>query len=304
MNDQPLISVIVPTYNRAHLLPRAVNSILNQTYGNFELIIVNDGSIDGTEKTIDSFKDNRIVSYTHEKNKGVLAAVNTGFNLTKGKYIATMGDDDELMPYAFATVVKYMEIDPLEEKILWFGCIDSESGLSSGQGPTEECDFSYEDYLSGRITGDHWIVLHKNVLKENRFDERLHGCESILWLKLHQKFKAQYIPKVVYKAYREHGERITTASPLKHLQKNVLTKCVYLEEFGEDLKRLNPKDYGLRLAQLGFLQILNDEKVNGKLNLRKSFKYNFSLRYFGLYLMGYFLTANQIKKFYVFIFEK
>ena len=61
MNENPLVSVMIPTYNRAHLLPRAINSVLNHTYHNFELIIVDDGSADSTEEAIKSFNDNRII---------------------------------------------------------------------------------------------------------------------------------------------------------------------------------------------------------------------------------------------------
>jgi GalNAc5-diNAcBac-PP-undecaprenol beta-1,3-glucosyltransferase len=295
--EESLFSVIVPTYNRSHLLPRAINSILNQTYNNFEIIIVNDGSTDTTEEIMNSFGDNRIVTYTHKKNKGVLAAINSGFNLAKGKYIVTVGDDDELLPNALETAARdFRKYSAKSIKILWYDCIDAEIGELSGGGPENECDVSYEMLLCSKFNkGDHWIVLDKETLIEDRFDESLWGNEGQLWLKLLRKFKSHYIPKVLYKAYRQHGERLSIASPLKHLEKNIRTKNAYFENFGEDLKQICPKRYGTLLFNLGLLQILNNQKKESRNSLKKSIKYKFSMMCFALYLLEWVLTSSQIK---------
>jgi glycosyltransferase involved in cell wall biosynthesis len=103
--QKPLISIIIPTYNRAHLLPRAIKSVTNQTYSNFELIIVNDGSTDNTPEVVKSFKDPRIIYLTYEKGpKGPNFARNTGLNVAKGELITFMGDDDELTSDALKSI--------------------------------------------------------------------------------------------------------------------------------------------------------------------------------------------------------
>ena len=93
MNNTDLISVIIPTYNRAHLIKRSAQSVLNQTYKNLELIIVDDGSTDNTKEVIDSLNDERIV-YVKQENHGVSSARNTGINVANGKYIAFQDSDD------------------------------------------------------------------------------------------------------------------------------------------------------------------------------------------------------------------
>ena len=93
MNNTDLISVIIPTYNRAHVIKRSVQSVLNQTYKNLELIIVDDGSTDNTKEIIDSINDKRIV-YVKQENQGASAARNKGIDLAKGKYIAFQDSDD------------------------------------------------------------------------------------------------------------------------------------------------------------------------------------------------------------------
>jgi glycosyltransferase involved in cell wall biosynthesis len=90
-----LISVIIPVYNRTDLLPRAVNSVLNQTYDNLEIIVVDDGSTEDIEGVLDKFDDVRIHYIRHEANRGVAAARNTGMRFAHGEYVAFLDSDDE-----------------------------------------------------------------------------------------------------------------------------------------------------------------------------------------------------------------
>ncbi|MGN0319098.1 MAG: glycosyltransferase family 2 protein, partial [Lachnospira sp.] len=86
--DRPKVSVIIPTYNRAYILRRAVDSVLNQTYDNFELIIVDDGSADNTRQIVESYSDERIKYYYTKLNKGAAAARNYGIDNATCDYIA------------------------------------------------------------------------------------------------------------------------------------------------------------------------------------------------------------------------
>lgn len=92
----PMVSVILPTYNRENMLPRAIDSILNQTFKDFELIVINDGSKDNTAKILYDYmlRDPRIIGISRIKNRGLIAELNTGLETARGKYIARMDDDD------------------------------------------------------------------------------------------------------------------------------------------------------------------------------------------------------------------
>ncbi len=94
----PLVSVIIPTYNRAHTLPLSIGSVLNQTYKNLELIVMDDGSEDGTEEYVRNIADNRVRYWRNETNMGPSAARNRGAELAKGEYLAFQDSDDEWMP--------------------------------------------------------------------------------------------------------------------------------------------------------------------------------------------------------------
>jgi len=95
---RPLVSVIIPTYNRLHTLDRAIKSVLRQTYDYLEIIVIDDGSTDGTDSYIKNINDDRIIYLRHENNRGVSAARNTGIIASKGEYIALLDSDDEWMP--------------------------------------------------------------------------------------------------------------------------------------------------------------------------------------------------------------
>jgi len=89
------VSVVIPTYNRADVLPRAVDSVLEQTYENFEVIVVDDGSTDNTEDVVKSYADNRVCYISFDSNKGANAARNEGIKQGNGEYISFLDSDDE-----------------------------------------------------------------------------------------------------------------------------------------------------------------------------------------------------------------
>lgn len=111
---RPTISVVMSTYNRAAFLPRAIDSVLKQTFKDFEFIIINDGSPDETDKVLSLFaaKDKRIRVITNEQNKGLIYSLNKGLDEARGKYIARMDDDDVSLPTRFEKQYAFMEQNP------------------------------------------------------------------------------------------------------------------------------------------------------------------------------------------------
>lgn len=112
--NQPLVSVIMPCYNREGYISEAIESILEQTYTNFEFIILDNCSTDNTYEIVKEYakKDKRIIALQNEKNKGFVYSHNKLLSLAKGKYIALMHDDDISLPKRFEKQVRYMEDNP------------------------------------------------------------------------------------------------------------------------------------------------------------------------------------------------
>jgi len=107
--NSPLVSVLMPVYNASAYVKEAIGSILDQSYQNFEFIIINDGSTDSTEEQIISFKTNKIKYYRNATNLGLIATLNKGIDLCKGEYILRMDADDVSMRDRIKKQVEFME---------------------------------------------------------------------------------------------------------------------------------------------------------------------------------------------------
>lgn len=135
--DTPLVSVVMPVYNVEPYLAQAINSVLNQTYSNLELIAVNDGSKDGSGAILDEYarRDPRLI-VVHQPNQGVVAAANHGINLAKGEFIARQDSDDVSFPRRIEQQVEAMLKHP-----------DIELLTGSFEGFDEDDEFIYRDVL-------------------------------------------------------------------------------------------------------------------------------------------------------------
>jgi glycosyltransferase involved in cell wall biosynthesis len=110
----PVISVVMPTYNGERFLRPAVESILNQTFRGFELIVIDDGSTDSTPRILDKFKakDDRLIVLTNERNLGIAGATNRGLAAARGEYVALQDHDDISLPHRFQTQMDFLNSHP------------------------------------------------------------------------------------------------------------------------------------------------------------------------------------------------
>lgn len=140
MRDEVTFSVIIPTYNRAQLISRAIESVLSQTYEDFELIVVDDGSQDNTKEIIEKIEDERLV-YLYKNNGGQNSALNVGIKASKGEIISFLDSDDIWLPSKLEKVLQKFNEDR-EIK-----CVYHSAGKMTGQGIIA----LNQDYLEGYI---------------------------------------------------------------------------------------------------------------------------------------------------------
>jgi glycosyltransferase involved in cell wall biosynthesis len=122
-SNQPLVSVILPTYNRAHIVSKALQSVLAQTYPNFEVIVIDDGSTDNTKEIITNIacKDPRVKYFRNNENKGPAGARNVGISLAKGELIAFIDDDVEWFPNKLERQVNLLQTLPEDYAVVYSG---------------------------------------------------------------------------------------------------------------------------------------------------------------------------------------
>lgn len=175
----PLVSVVMLTYKRADIAPKAIKSILNQTNKDFEFIILNDGSPDNTAEMVKSYKDSRIRYYENKENKGISYSRNRVAALARGKYVMIMDDDDESLPERMRLQVEYMEQHPE---------ISAVSGQIIG---LPRIPLNHDDIAAGLIQYNNFgnsNVMYRRADIENRkisYDTSLKASEDwLFWLKL------------------------------------------------------------------------------------------------------------------------
>jgi len=110
--NSPLVTVVIPAYNQAEFLGEAIQSVLNQTYTQFEIIVVNDASPDQTNEVVAQYNDSRVRNITHEKNRGLPASRNTGMKAAKGEIIALLDSDDIFHPDKLKTHIAFLQAHP------------------------------------------------------------------------------------------------------------------------------------------------------------------------------------------------
>lgn len=202
--DNPLVSIILPTFNRAHLLRRTIASIFNQTYGNFEIVIVDDCSTDDTREVVASINSSRITYTFLDRNVGPSAARNVGIRVSKGEYVAFQDSDDEWYR------------DKLEEQMgLMTGlggaslgaCYSKisieKNGISDKVIPQGSVQDLQENILStllySNVIGTPSLLARRSVLLDvGLFDERLTGLEDWdLALRIARHYKIGFINRVL-----------------------------------------------------------------------------------------------------------
>ncbi|NER78112.1 MAG: glycosyltransferase family 2 protein [Leptolyngbya sp. SIO1D8] len=187
MVDYPLISIIIPTFNREKVIPISLESVLGQTYKNLEIIVVDDCSEDHTRDVISAYGDPRIQYIRHSKNLGGAVARNTGINLAKGEYIAFLDSDDAWVPNKLDIQYSHIKSHSHPQNIVSYTQVfHSLSGISKSTFD----EFNPKFYLPKRgkgkseLIGDYIIcnhgktltstlMLHQRLAKSTRFRDQL-----------------------------------------------------------------------------------------------------------------------------------
>ena len=218
---QPKISVLMPAYNAEKHIREAINSILNQTYTNFEFIIINDGSTDNTANIIREYNDQRIVFIDNKTNQGLVSVLNYGLDIAKGKYIARMDADDISYPKRFEKQVRFLEKhDKVGIVGSWYKAFGSKNFVEKKKRFPKLKDMTNSPFAHPTV------MLHKSFFdKYNlRYNEQYKHAEDYeLWVKASKYMKFANIQEVLLD-YRWSDSNISTVHEKEQTQRAEVIK--------------------------------------------------------------------------------
>ena len=181
---RPLVSVIIPTYNRGWALGEAIESVLAQEYTNFELIVVNDGSTDDTRDILAGYEG---ITVLEQSNQGVSAARNNGVNCSRGAFVAFLDSDDLWLPQKLSTQVDFFQKNPealiCQTQETW---VRKGQRVNSGKRHQKQSGLFFERSLELCLVSPSAVMLKKAFFEDmGGFDESLPACEDYdLWLRI------------------------------------------------------------------------------------------------------------------------
>ena len=199
MTKKPYFSVIIPTYNRKSFLPIAVNSVLEQTFSDFELIIIDDGSTDKTQESRKTYRDRRI-KYFRQENKGPASARNSGVKKSRGEFIAFLDSDDRFCRDKLEVTYSYIQTNP-DYKIFHTDEVWYRSGqlLPQKNYHRKPSGFVFKQALKLCCVSPSTAVIKKDIFDDiGLFDEEFLACEDYdFWLRVTAKYPVYLIHKAL-----------------------------------------------------------------------------------------------------------
>jgi glycosyltransferase involved in cell wall biosynthesis len=281
--DYPLVSIIIPTFNRAGIISKAIKSVLNQTYKNWELIIIDDGSVDNTKEVVKSYssKYKNKIKYYYKKNGGVCSARNFGIQKANGEYISLLDSDDEYKPRRIEIQLKITR----RRNALFSlsNCIVSINNIKKILKNETNHFIEKKEIVKGAIRFSASLMLFKkDILKNIDFDESLPAENDLDFiLRLTSKYNILYVNNrlvIIYKTL--DYERISTNPKNK-----ILAYKIILKKIKKNIYKLKKQENELFLNNiyysLGFFNLIDKNYKNAKYYLRKNLRSNhlFSKKY-------------------------
>ncbi|CAI8872524.1 glycosyltransferase family 2 protein [Priestia megaterium] len=300
MNKGPKVSVIVPTYKRPKYLKRAIDSVLNQTYKNIELIVVDDNN-DGdrsrleTQNLMAQFHDERINYIKHKVNKNGAAARNTGIKYSTGSYIAFLDDDDEFFPERIELLVEKMESIDKTWGVCYTGYIKYMKNNKVIKGKEKIEGDAYLQALMRNIfigAGSNLFVRKEIVEEINGFNESFTRNQDIEFLlRILKNYKITYIDKELLIVHYEIRDRTLSYNDLKEVDK------LFIQTFKDQIDNLGAeekKQFFQMMAINDFRYALSSKRPLRVLKsiFKSQLELNVIVRYF-LYLLKRYITKTS-----------
>ncbi len=259
--SSPRITVFILTYNRANLVERSIKSVLAQTFKDYELVLIDNGSTDETQKVFDRYRDlPNVRTFRIEENIGFARGYNFCLDQIQCEWFCNVGDDDTITPDALEVLFGIVDdFDPTITAVSSNGW-DSATNAASGIGLFADQYLSPKDIVAN-CDGDFWGMTKSELIEGKRLNPDIPGMENTLWYKVDAEAKRYYIHKHLITYYTDHSGPRETAKQNADLKiKAKLYKELLTEPFfWEVLKKYNTSQFRTRcLKAMHYLKAVRD----------------------------------------------
>ena len=295
-----LVSVVIPTHNRVELLPRAIESVLKQTYADLEIIVVSDGSTDNTEEVVKKYtdSDSRVKYIGYSPARGGNVARNIGIEASQGEYVAFLDDDDEWLPEKLDRQIDLLEKD-VNVGLVYTGVriIYVNENIEYNSMSKERGDLKKTILIDNCVGTTSTVVLRKSILKKSgMFDDKLKALQDFdLWIRIAQHSKVDVVSEPMINYYNYLGAKQVSAVTQKYID-----AFKYInEKYEKQMRILSEDEMRQKQTEENFLlankAMRNGEAKLARVYLKKIMKVGFSKKAVVYYFLS-FLSYKTVLK--------
>jgi glycosyltransferase involved in cell wall biosynthesis len=273
LSAYPRFSIIIPTFNRAELIRETIDSISQQTYGNWECIVVDDGSTDNTREIIEEFsKTDPRIKYVHQENAERSAARNNGIEHAKGEWICFLDSDDHFLPENLSEFYNFIQTKH-EEKCM----LINQALIVSSDNSTPTClsqpDSNPIEFLLVNPVTPSRVCVHRDIVQQIRFDEDIVIVEdAVLWLNIATNYPV-YVSNHIGVKYHLHDSNSVNrkgTGSIKMYKGLRLAKKKYPETFKKISRNLYRDWMSRIMTNIAFHHLLNRRKLKAVIWILKA----------------------------------
>jgi glycosyltransferase involved in cell wall biosynthesis len=294
---RPKVSVIMAVLNGERFIDEAIQSIVDQTYRECELVVVDDGSTDGTRAHVDRFRDRLEIRYVrHDAPHGIAASMNAGVRAATGSLIAFLDHDDSWFPEFLATQTSYLRDHPDVAMVHSdFQTMDVagkviEPSVAACRGRTRPSgDVFPQLFMDSFIVGNSVLIRRECFSNLGMFDESLHWGDYHMWLRIARHYQVDYVDQVLTR-YRQHPTQSTRSTTQRADEPPVGLKAInkILHQYPEITRELGTKTIRRRTAafyfDLGYGWYTRGHQAEARICLRRALRlWPTNGRYLALY---------------------
>jgi glycosyltransferase involved in cell wall biosynthesis len=277
----PKVSIVIPVFNRERLVPRAIRSCLAQTEPDFEIVVVDDGSTDGSREAVRQFDDPRLRLFTQPRNMGVTTARNRGTAEARADWVMFFDSDDELVPEAVATIVEKIDESEPDVAALWFRCrLDNGTITPPSIPKLGRVDFKERLLLHEACVGESDDLVHvcrRSTFAHVKFPAN-RGLEDLYHLNFSKRYVGRICPEVLLLCHQDADNQLSRRVRSFHRKRDLqfaMDRTTTLEEvlalYGTDLRRYAPNIYRGFMSQLLTLKLLLGDRLGAFALLRPAY---------------------------------